>query len=389
MDYAVEPDVPFLADALEGLAKLNVRHFRNNISLAHTVLRRMLEREYKWVDEYPDKWHDVVQMADPDRVEFDCEDFAAALAALIVICFGNAKVGIRRVAQYQCHALAGQGDEVFDVCPLFEMPGISRGPGEWREIREKPMIAEGIALITSGVRRLMTDSKETPLETGASAENIVRSLLPAASIDKLEQLEAQVKSLTKERDSLKKQIGALQKELAASKKGLAEMTSARDAQTTQRKAAEAATAKTKEQLNAESRKLVEVTAFRTACQQQLQQLLARSKDDNVRSLAREGLDRLERERPEDYMDAFGDEMQRNQAWEMLAVGAAHIATLADCDACERGEPCTNTGGADEPNGDEPPYATSGPDSDNEFDLSGPPSSERQISFSGCDGSCPR
>lgn len=415
MDYAVELDVPFLADSLLGLTKRNVRHFRDDIELAHTVLRRMLNREYKWIDEYPDTWRDAIQMADPDRFEFDCEDFAAAFAALMVICFGEARVGIRRVDKHQCHALAGLGSSVYDICPLFGMPGSSQGAieSEWRDIKDKPMIAEGISLITSGVRRLMADSEEKPpvaarkldtgaslpddwehqLDTGASLANILTSLLPPAMIDKVERLERDFAAMKKDRDAIKKERDALRKERDALKKGLADMTTSRNEQSAKRITAETTTAKTKEQLAAESRRLAEARAFHTACKEQLQQVLSRSSDQGARTLAREGLDRLSRERPEDYLDAFADEEQRLLAWELLGTGAAHLASLpeADCESCARGEPCTRTGAADEANGDEPPDNTSGPDS-NEYDVGawdGPPSSERNLSMSGCDGSCPR
>lgn len=409
MDYAVEPDVPFLADALLGLAKLNVRHFRDDPELAKTVLRRMLARDYVWVNESPDTWQDVVQMANPKRKEFDCEDFAAALAALIVICFGEARVGIRRVDTHQCHALAGKGSSVYDVCPLFGMKGVSHGAGEWRTIKDKPMIAEVGSLFVAGVRRLMGDSEEKSptdgeeklsledqlkgLETGASISNVLRSLLPPVAIDRLEQLERDLATRTKERDAFKKERDTLVKERDALKKGLTDMTLSRNDQSAKRINAETAVQKAQSEAQNNARLLAEARAFHTACKQQLETVIARSNDENAKKLAQEGLDRLEKEKPEDYMEAFADDDQSASAWQMLATGAAHIESLPDCDACGRGEPCTRTSGAgasDEANGDEPPENTSGPDSD-EFTsgYAGPPSSDRPMSLEGCTGSCRR
>ena len=404
MKYAVEPDVIFLADALQGLAKLNVRHFREDLELAKTVLRRMLEGDYEWIQESPDTWQDVKEMANSRKRKFDCEDFAAAFAALMVICFGEASVGIRRVDEHQCHALAGQGKSVYDICPLFGMQGTTSGAGEWRTIKDKPMpIAEVGALIVSGVRRLMAQTKEpeqaqvpadtdtSAANTGASAANVARSFVAPVAIDRLEELDRAVAALKKERDALKKERDTIRKERDALKKGLVDMTASRNDQSARRITAESAMAKTKEQLAAESRRLAEARAFHQACKEQLQQVLARSNDADAKRLAQDGLDRLDRESPEDYADAFDDDEQRSQAWEMLGTGAAHIASLADCDACARGEACTRTGGtADEANGDDPPDNTSGPDSDEYVGgYEGPPSSDRQMSFSGCDGSCPR
>lgn len=392
MQYAVDPDIGFLADALVGLTKLNIRHFRNDLNLAHVILRRMLRKEYKWIREKPDTWQDVVQMADPEQCEFDCEDFSAALAALMVICFGTAKVGIRCV-EHECHALAGDSSNVYDLSPIFGMRGKSQGAGEWRTIKDKPMIAEGIALLTTGVRRLMAESREAPtsaaqLQTGGVADALAAMFPPAAH--------ARINDLTNERDALKRQVAALriertnlQKERDALKKNLVEMTESRNACSADLITAKTKADSTQKQLAEESSRLAEARAFHSACKEQLQAVLARSPDESAKKLAQEGLDRLNAESPDTLAASFQDDQQRAQAWQMLETGAAHIANLADCDACRRGEPCTRTGEADAANGDEPPDVGGPPDS-NDFvnGLDGPPSSSPTISLSDCGGSCP-
>ncbi len=352
MEYDVMPDVPFLADALVGLARLDARQFREDPKLAREVLRRFIAKDYVWVEERPDSWSDAKTLGDPNKKEFDCEDFAAAFAALIALVYGDARTAIRRVGERQCHAITGRGDVVYDICPRFKMPGISSGPAEWRELKEEPMIAELGTLLVAGVKRLMGETIEpmpdlpSDMETGSPAQNLAASLIPPVAAARMDHLENQLNARTRERDAARKSASILLKERDALKKGLLETETK-----VKRIVVERETAKVKGEdalrqvedgkgrMASLSRQAVEAEAFLKACKEQVTALLAKTNDEGVKVLAQEALTRIEAEKPEDIANSFDDFETRELLWDTVATGAAHLTSLPCCASCGRGEAC--------------------------------------------------